>query len=194
MPDPVPLKKLRQLYYDEKLSVQEIAAKLGMSRQAVYERFRNNGISLRGPQSKTGLSKEEISDLYENRRLTIKQIAKQTSYSVWDVTKDLELYEIPRSYRRNSKFNYISNLKEGEQIIVKNESGTYPTSILKLAKKLGIRIVIRRIDAERFLVIRTLLLTQENIMAMRDTGLTITKIAETFCCTRSTIARHLPKS
>lgn len=191
MPNPIPLKVLQDLYYEEKLSVPEIASRLGMSRQAVYERFRNNGMSLRDSGPKTRLEKGELSDLYENQKLTVKEIARQLGCSMWDVTKDLERYEISRSYNRPSKFKFIGSLKEGENIRITRERGTHPAAVLRLAKKLGIRVVIRKIDATGFSVIRTPHLTDDNVLAMRDSGMNITKIAKVFRCGVARISQCL---
>ncbi len=91
MAKPISPDELKRLYLDEKLSVSEIGSRLGLSPQRVYDRFRENGISLR-----TGLlSKEELTDLYQNQKLTIKEIAKQTGYSVCTVRRRLDQYEIP---------------------------------------------------------------------------------------------------
>ncbi len=50
---------------DERLSVPEIATRVGVHRNALYARFRKNGIALRA------LSKPELLDFYDNQKLTI---------------------------------------------------------------------------------------------------------------------------
>jgi predicted DNA-binding protein YlxM (UPF0122 family) len=184
----VPLQLLMRLYCDEKLSVAETAARVGMNRNSVYSRFKNNGISLR-----TEVSKEELRELYEDQRLTIKAIAKRTGLGKKTVAKLLDRYEIPRSFRKPSNHSeMIKSIPVGGQIEIVNTSVNFPKTIRALARILGIRIVVRRLDEMTFLIDRTPDLNPEVVLQMLNEGMSITKIAETFLTTRAAIVRRLP--
>jgi transposase-like protein len=134
---PVPLDELTRLYLDERLSVADIASRLGLTPQRVYERFRENGISLR-----RRLSKEELTDLYQNQKLTIREIAKQAGYSVFTVRKYLDQYEIPRPNRRESAspvpLDELTRLYLEERLSVKEIAtrvGGAPNRCLRTAAK-----------------------------------------------------------
>lgn len=190
----IPLDELKRLYLEERLSVPEIVARLGVTKQAVYERLHRHRILLqprREKPSKTGLTGTDLADLYQGQKLSIRQIAERVGCPKDDVTRDLKRYLIPISYRRASKYTYLESLVFGDEITITNESGKYPFGVLSWARKLGIRITIKRLDGNTFLVTRRPILNSGTIRDLQIQGMNITTIAKTLGAHRATIARRL---
>ena len=66
-----------------------------------------------------------------------------------------------------------------------------PSSIYGEAKKIGIRIVIRRLEVQKMMVKRTQLLTPDTVREMCVAGMTVKAIADEFLVDSKRIVRIL---
>jgi predicted DNA-binding protein YlxM (UPF0122 family) len=100
----IPLEVLQEKYVKEKISIRELAIKLGVSRAAVYDNLDRYGIPL---QPKGGgkckgrsvpsrrivmLTKEQLQDLWVDQGLTLKEIGQRFGYrkgSIYNVARRL---------------------------------------------------------------------------------------------------------
>jgi transposase len=84
---------LRELYVKERLSINQVAARLGVGRSVVERNLRTNSITRARRQR---LPKELLEELYVNRRLSAEAVATRVGVSKENVLADLRYWSLPR--------------------------------------------------------------------------------------------------
>jgi predicted RNA-binding protein with RPS1 domain len=84
---------LRDLYVNERLSINQVAARLGVARSVVERNLRANSITRTRRQR---LPKELLEELYVNRRLSAEAVATRVGCSTENVLADLRYWGLPR--------------------------------------------------------------------------------------------------
>ena len=98
MPRPklvVPRNKLEQLYVEQGLTQEQVAARLHVSRKTVGRRLLEEGIERRPLDKKTLPGRRELHSLYVVQQLTMQQVAEQLDASVGWVQEALKKHGVP---------------------------------------------------------------------------------------------------
>jgi len=151
------LPEMLRLYVDEKLSVMEVAVRLGVTKQAVYERLRKNSIALE-KRPKT-LDPVQLHQLYLIEGLSAGMVAKKLDAAQGTVQRELSRLGIkqPIGYiDPRSKFPQIANMKVGDSFRMERPPGAKPSfnCIYKPARRFGIRLSIARTEDGSYRVTR----------------------------------------
>src|SRR5439155_19133732 len=96
----IPLAKMKDLYLNEKLSLEAIAERLGITKQAVHSRLTTAGVTFRKPGSRPDnvIDKATIIDLYVIKQMPVYHVAKELGIDPRRINAMLELYDIePRN-------------------------------------------------------------------------------------------------
>lgn len=155
-PQRLNINELRRLYSDEGMSLRAIAAKFGVSHQAVHERLTLAGVELRGRGVvawQQPIKKSILDQLYIKQRLTVAEIAKQLETSETRVYQSLKAHSIPRV--RPAQRSPLGRLLVGEVIhLPKPKRRRFYAAVYDMAKNAGIRVSIRTIDCDQYEVRR----------------------------------------
>jgi plasmid maintenance system antidote protein VapI len=84
---------LQELYVKERLSINQVAARLGVGRSVVERNLRTNSITRARRQR---LPKELLEELYIGRRLSAEAVAARVGVSKENVLADLRYWNLPR--------------------------------------------------------------------------------------------------
>jgi hypothetical protein len=84
---------LQELYVKERLSINQVAARLGVGRSVVERNLRTNSITRTRRQR---LAKEDLEELYVRRRLSAEAVANRVGVSKENVLADLRYWGLPR--------------------------------------------------------------------------------------------------
>jgi predicted DNA-binding protein YlxM (UPF0122 family) len=158
----IPLDDITELYIQKKWPIKMIAAHLCVSRQAIEYRLRQTGIKLKKRRLvDLRLTDDNLRELYCDKEMTMIEIGKQFNVSSYYVSNRLRQLSIPRRRSgRLRKHASVRSLEIGEHFMIEVPVDREPpSSIYSEAKKIGIRIVIRRLDDQTMMVKRTQLLT-----------------------------------
>jgi len=152
------LKEMRRLYEVEKLSLREIANRFGITWQAIHQRLVSAGVALRQKGNvKRVLDRETLIQLYIEENLTIGETARRLKAQDKKVSDELERHGIDKrsaGYLKR-KQPELYQLKVGEKAIIQRPSVTNPyRSLYSKAKRIGIRISIKRVNAETLQIYR----------------------------------------
>lgn len=146
------LETIKRLYEVEQLTLQQVADRLGVTRQAVHDQLVRNGIERRprSPQSRT-IDRATLYRLYVTNQLGICAVAKELRASYSLVCRELKRHSIekrPRGFDWR-KIHELDSILIGESVVIRRPIRPKPhSSLYGAASVRGIRISIRRVDAE----------------------------------------------
>ena len=185
---PKSIAAIHTLYYENAWPVIKIAKHLGITRQAVYERMRHEGMVYRSRKATTSSSERStLEQLYVVEGLTIAEIGRRLDCSWGRVAGALDRLGIKReSHRTVQNTLGLDSLDIGESVEVETQGDT-PFRAYFEAKSLNIRIVTRRLSSTRFSIIRTPLLNAATVGSMLEEGMTVKEIAGIFRADPKTI-------
>ncbi len=155
------LAEMRRLYFEESLTLQEIAAIFGVTREAVRALFVRHGIEIlnkrRGRKIHRTLDRETLIQLYVVEKKPIAEIFRELHTTKEVLKRELKRHEIeirlPSAL--HTRDASLGELMVGEKMIVTlRRGGKDPSYIYRKAKKLGIKITATRIDENSFQVTR----------------------------------------
>lgn len=117
--------ELRDLYLNQKLSMADIANRLGCSHSAIVYKFKRLGIKSRGNlglRKPINVSKEGLKYLYYERTLSLKKIAKICHCSESGIERRFRKYDLKsRGFNNRAckykKFNFSNNSNEKAYLI-----------------------------------------------------------------------------
>ncbi len=148
----------KRLYTVEKWTLQKIADKFGVSRQAIHHQFRKAGIAMRLPRpSEKIFDHETLVKVYVDEKLNIRETAKRLNSNATSISKQLDRNGIEKrsSGFLNRKYPELYQIKIGESVLIKRPTTKKPYSTLyKRVKKIGIKISIKKIDNDTFQIYR----------------------------------------
>jgi predicted DNA-binding protein YlxM (UPF0122 family) len=158
--DPLSLETIVELYQKQGVTIPEIAKRFGVTKQAVYERLRKAGIRLdsRKRSHYRALDKKKLKELYE-QSIPVEEIARHFRAIPNIIRRELKYHRIPQRKEirgRPNKCPAVKDLKVGESIVVQVPKGRTPHFgyLYKPAKKAGMRITIRRLNATTYKLTR----------------------------------------
>lgn len=146
----ISIEQLLQLYLDEGLSCREIAARLGVSGQAVHYQLKKAGIKLRpigGVAKKLDVNK--LRRLYLTEKRPLRHIAAELGITTNTIYDHLERHGIPRRSEGAHPVKYpeLRKLEVGEHIDLPRPDWKRPqTSFYTMAEIIGIRVSCRSIN------------------------------------------------
>lgn len=142
----------------EQPTLERIAARFGVSRQAVHERLRRAGAALRKTgKRKIRIGRDVLTELYTGQKLTIERTAEELGVSSHVVRRELERHRIAvrRRGRANRKYKYLDDLQIGETVVIARPEVEYHHPALHgAAFRRRIRIRIRTVDEKTVRVTR----------------------------------------
>ncbi len=153
------LNEMQRLYFEEDLTLEQIADHYGVTRQAVHERFTRNGVKLHTDRKKPRIKvdKKALIELYENEKLPVMEVAKYLKVSYAVLQRELARHNIKirRHGELNRKYAAIDKLKIGDKLIIKRPLVKQPFNVLYTSAKIaGIRISIKSVDKENLQITR----------------------------------------
>lgn len=86
-------KEVQRLHFEEGLSQQEVADKLGVNVHTVYRQFKKDGLTPRVSTKKIDLDSQEVKKLYDSG-LTQKEVAEQLGVSESTIYRHFKKYDI----------------------------------------------------------------------------------------------------
>ena len=147
---------MRELYEVDQLSLQEIADRLDVTKQAVHLRLTGAGVVMRGRGSPPGerrkrplkfLERGILEDLYVAQRLSAKAVAARVGCSRYLVLASLRSHGIPRWGGSQRKHPELETLKIGESIVVdRPRPRRFHVYYYNMAKYLGIHLSVKTLD------------------------------------------------
>lgn len=138
----VTIEEIKHLYIAEKLTLQKVADRVGLTRQAVHQRLRKHGIETRKVIPKV-IDGSEVKRLYVDLKFSLNEVGQKLGVSAELVARELKSLGIPR--RKGSGLPPRTFDKE---TILK----LYVTDGLtqgQVGKKLGVSVNIIRRELER---------------------------------------------
>ncbi len=119
------LKEMRRLYEVEKMNLREIAARFGVSWQAIHQKLAKVGVPMRRKSPvKQFLDREKLVQLYIEEGLTIGETAKRLKAKCKKVSEELERHGIEKRsigfFKRKQPELY--QLKVGEKAVIQRPS------------------------------------------------------------------------
>jgi predicted DNA-binding protein YlxM (UPF0122 family) len=119
------LKEMRRLYEIEKINLREIAARFGVTWQAIHQKLTKAGVPLRQKSPvKRLLDRETLVQLYVEENLTIGETAKRLKAKCKKVSEELERHGIEKRsigfFKRKQPELY--QLKVGEKAVIQRPS------------------------------------------------------------------------
>lgn len=163
--------EFERLYLEEKLTLQEIGERFGVSRQAVHDALTRRGVTMR-PRSvprtptmaevvKERIDVGELVRRYTVERRPVYKLAEDLGISLVLIRQILvsEGIEIrPRGYpgcQRPLRKTPFDSLSVGESIVIDDPTLKLPyTRLYELGKKRNMRLSIRNIAPNRFRITR----------------------------------------
>ena len=152
------LAEMRRLYEKDELTLRQIADRFGITRQAVHQRLTRAGVNMR-PRStrRMTLERDLLYDLYVVGGKTIVEVAAAFGVSMSKILTELKRYGIGRRKSGPAPWKYVGvyNLKLQESVIVPRPTSAHPhQNLYSTAKRIGIKITVRKVDESRMLVTR----------------------------------------
>ena len=136
--------------YKRGLNLREIGEHYGITRQAVYLRFKLAGIKYYRQFAYLKIDKNLLTKLYSDEKRTIADIAEIFSVNIELIEMALKKYEIPkrRSLTKGGyAVDFLSALKQGEEGVIKLR-GKFTNHLHSSAKRIGIRISVKSTGAD----------------------------------------------
>ena len=161
--------KMAELY-ESGMTLEEIGALFGMTRQGVRHRFVKAGIERRRPES---IDKKQLEILYSKKRLPIFKIAGIFSVSESKIKRALKSYGIPkREPLKPGGYNvdFLRSLRIEQPAVIKWRNEEY-AHLHDTAKRIGIKISIKALGGRKFEVVRLGLWRRFPGVVQRNTGL-----------------------
>jgi len=147
------LKKIKELYVNQKKSVLEIAKILNVSHSLIHRRLESLGIKR---SKKIGLDMNKIKNLYVSKRNTTKEIAKIMGVNHGTISKRLKEMNIKiRNHSEAISLNLDNNkIKELynkglSTIKIGKILGVCPITITKRLRKIGIKIREKKLSLDK---------------------------------------------
>jgi hypothetical protein len=155
---PLTTSQLIELYKKQKLTLQQIAERVGATKQAIHHRFVNAGVKLR-PRSAPrvrNFDENYFRDLLINEGLSVKHAAKKVGLSIgfaWQVAHGLGISGCKYRCRKIPALNAI---EVGESTIVPRSHSLSRDyfRFYRFGSKLGIKLSIETVDAATIRVTR----------------------------------------
>lgn len=154
-------RQIVQMYCIDDLTINVIAKRLGVSRQAIYEQLQSAGIdtkALRKRRQRRLLEYDELYTLYTVKKLAAYKIARILRTTPKVVDRELDRYRMERRpvQWRARPPSEIDGLGLGESCVIARSPSrvAYCNVYLKAAVR-GMKVSIRRVDAKSFRVTRT---------------------------------------
>lgn len=93
----LPRERLAELYESERMSLRDIAATVGVSRQSIARLARDYGLPLRGPglKARTTINRDWLYDQYVNKRRALPDIAQEAGMSTANMARWAKTHTIP---------------------------------------------------------------------------------------------------
>lgn len=148
----------RRLYEIEGLTFKEIAARLGISRQAVQHRMAREKDLIVGSRGRRGkkVEREALKQLIE-RGLIITEIMKELSITRHLLRKFLREYDLPNPSIKNRQFRtpQLGTMEIGESFEVQNApvADVYKNMHSKAVRR-GIKLTVKKIGQDKYRVTR----------------------------------------
>jgi predicted DNA-binding protein YlxM (UPF0122 family) len=155
------LKEMVRLYREEEWTLQQIGDHYGVTRQAVFDRFKRAGIKMRshlqGVRPKRVFDKETLIDLYVDKKLLMSEIAKELKTSRKTLAGEFKRHRIKKHSLPSPKRKHqeLYQLKVGERFIIKRPDVKNPYRNLHAkAFHIHIKISVKNIGDDNFQVTR----------------------------------------
>jgi predicted DNA-binding protein YlxM (UPF0122 family) len=147
MHKPIPLSQILKLY-NKGTSASNIAGNFGVTRQAISSRLKSAAVPTRAIQPWAVLPKRElIEQLYLHEERTLHEVAKQLAVSYYCLIRAMDKYNIERRSKGNrTKFPELRNLRIGDSIDVPFATKHPHRRYNHMAKYVGIKVTVRKID------------------------------------------------
>lgn len=151
------------LYEEQGLTLREIGALYGISKQTVSRRFSKLEITRPGHRSPAApppcarIEKALLIDLYTRRQLSIEVIGRTFGAGVRLINQALEYHDIlkrPSIKSKGKHIDIIRRLKVAEPTEVTCSVRHPYITLHKAAERAGIKIAVRKIEQGRFTVTR----------------------------------------
>jgi transposase len=140
--------ELRRLYEIEGLTLQQIADRFGVSRQAVHERLKRNGFNPRSRGTPKQLDRELVIDLYVKQSLPVLKIAKMLKVTDRTVSRALIRYGVairPKGRQPLDEYQPFRTLALNESIVAPLPKKKQPyVSLYAVCAHAGIRIKVKK--------------------------------------------------
>ena len=147
-----------RLYRIEDLTLREIAARFGISYQAVYQRVSSVGLLLRPNHSPPRvIDRETLVRLYVDERLSVYKIAEKLKAANKTIISEMRRHRIKRRPRASELRRYpeLDGLKVGESLEVSRPNVRNPyVAYYGAAAVRGIRVSVRSIGKDRLKITR----------------------------------------
>lgn len=146
------IEEIRKLYEDEKLSLQAIASRFGLTKQGIHYRLKSSGVQFRkrGGSTVDPSDVERLTQMYVDEKKTGKEIGLEIGVSATTVFKRLARYGIDRRRPADWKRKHpeLAGLEVGESLIVPRPKRRtkYQHYYYFMGKSLGIRISVKTLD------------------------------------------------
>lgn len=155
----IPMEKMKDLYLNEKLSLEAIAERLGVSKQAVHGRLVTAKVKFRTRGFEpTIIDKDILVDLYITKQLTRYRVGKELGIDSRRLNAMLRHHGITLRKGRPEQRRHpeLADLKVGEALTINVESlrKNYHVGFYHMAKRLGIRVSVKRVDGQTARVTR----------------------------------------
>lgn len=152
------LGKISKLYTERRWTMQRIADKFGVSRQAVHERLKRAGVETRrsGP-TPAKFPEAVLRRLYEKEGLSISKVAERLNSTPGKIGYAMRWHKIPgrRGSEWRRKYPELARLAIGEHLDLPKNDRRQPHGVFyKMAKRQGIRVSTRSIDENTMRVTR----------------------------------------
>jgi IS30 family transposase len=148
-----------RLYQDEGLTMQQIAQKFGLSRQAVHCRLTRAGVQSRPSWQRHPrmIDRETLVRLYTNEQIPVSKLARMLKTDARTIERELKRHSIerrPKNYERR-KPSALDNLQVGESALISFQMDRIPYVNYYLSAKVRkIKVSIRRIETGQVQVTR----------------------------------------
>lgn len=154
--------EMARLYEEQGLTLREIGALYGISKQTISRRFSTIKIvrTVRPPAPVpkcAQIDKTELERLYTIKRFTIDKISRLFETNTDNVYGALRYYEIPKRVSINSNGKYIDRIRilaPGERIVMICTAKHPYITLYKSAKCARLRISVKKLGSEKFMVTR----------------------------------------
>ena len=138
---------LRKLY-DQGLTLQQIGARFGLTKQAVSCRFKAAAIPTRDRSAaRHKVDVKLLKQLIQSDHLSQEGAAKILDVPVSAISRVVKKHRIKRGYR-SQKFPVLNSIKVGESVILPQGKTLYDNymKFYVIGRKLGIKLSANRID------------------------------------------------
>lgn len=152
--------RIKALYVEEGQTLRQIAAKMGVSHQAVHYRLKKAGIQLRDRKVNSRslvIDRTLLTHLYVNKKLSMAETAKRLNCSASAVLTNLRQLGIEQrnSGPRPTVYAAIYTMKIGQEVLVRKPNQPYPAhAVLEAGERIGFELEAEVISDDLLLVTR----------------------------------------